>query len=160
MHRTGRPLVLLVAAAVALPALSLAQQSIIYPAKGQSAKQQEKDQGECEVWAKEKTGVDPLAIASEVSEAPQTVQRSGERVRGAARGALAGAAVGAVAGDAGKGAGIGAAGGVVAGGVRQRNRARTVREEDEASRERAREALATFQRAYRACLEGRGYTVK
>jgi hypothetical protein len=157
MQRTGHWISLLLATSLAAPVL--AQETIIYPAKGQNAKQQEKDQRECSTWAQEKTGVDPLAVAERTSEAPAEAP-SGGRVRGAARGALAGAAVGAVAGDAGKGAAIGGAGGAVVGGTRQRNRARNVQAEEERERARAREALATYRRAYGACLEGRGYTIK
>lgn len=40
-----------------------AQQMIIYPARGQSVEQQTRDQGECQMWAKQTTGVDPIAIA-------------------------------------------------------------------------------------------------
>jgi len=44
----------LVWAALAAPAA--AQQPIVYPAKGQSAQQQQTDEGECHVWAKNQTG--------------------------------------------------------------------------------------------------------
>ena len=42
----------------------LAQQPIVYPAKGQSPEQQQKDDGECYVWAKSNTGVDPATLAA------------------------------------------------------------------------------------------------
>jgi hypothetical protein len=32
---------------------------IVYPSKGQSPQQQQKDEGECYVWAKNSTGIDP-----------------------------------------------------------------------------------------------------
>ena len=51
-------LALLVSAPVAASA-----QTIIYPAKGQSSEQQQKDEGECMVWARNETGVDPTAVA-------------------------------------------------------------------------------------------------
>lgn len=38
-----------------------AQKPVVYPAKGQSAEQQQKDQTECDVWAKQTTGIDPVA---------------------------------------------------------------------------------------------------
>ena len=137
-----------------------AQSQIIYPAKGQAADQQQKDEGECSAWAKQNTGVDPVAVAQAGAAAPAPSGPQGERVRGAARGALAGAAVGAIAGDAGKGAAIGAAGGTVAGGSRQRREARAAESQAAQTQQQSQQALATYNRAYAACLEGRGYTVK
>ncbi len=37
-----------------------AQEPIIYPSKGQSAEQQEKDKFECYSWAKQQSGFDPM----------------------------------------------------------------------------------------------------
>jgi hypothetical protein len=142
-----------------------AQSLTIYPAKNQTAEQQGKDEAECQTWAKNNTGVDPLAVANTpapVAAAPP--QQGGQRVRGAARGAAAGAAVGAVAGDAGKGAAVGAAAGTVAGGSRKRQQARQTQaanqqaQQQDASNKQAQ--MATFNKAYSACLEGRGYSVK
>src|SRR5262245_55407140 len=84
-----------------------AQGLIIYPAKGQSAGQQSKDQAECGQWATGQTGFNPAAPPPPQAQAAPV----GGAVRGGARGALAGAAVGAIAGDAGKGAAIGATAG-------------------------------------------------
>ena len=82
---------------------------IVYPSKGQSAEQQSGDEGECYSWAKQETGIDPIAVASAPTEEVSSVG-GGERLRGAARGAAAGAVIGEIADDdAGKGAG-GAAG--------------------------------------------------
>ena len=149
---------LLLVAGSTLPAY--AQQPIIYPAKGQTAQQQQKDEGECGAWAKQTTGVDPMAVAQAQANQPAPSGRQGERVKGAARGALAGAAVGAIAGDAGKGAAIGAAGGTVAGGARQRGRAEAEQAQSQQAQQQAQQSLATYNRAYGACLEGRGYTIK
>ena len=43
---------------------------IVYPAKNQSPEQQKKDEGECNAWAKQNTGVDPVVLAS-TSTAPR-----------------------------------------------------------------------------------------
>ena len=152
--------------AVVLAAHASAQGLIIYPAKGQSQGQQNKDEGECQSWAKNSTGIDPLALAEQASQpaaAPQAPV-GGERVRGAARGAAGGAVVGAIAGDAGKGAAIGAVGGTMVGGARQRQAQRynANAQQQSAANQSAnvKSQLATFNRAYSACLEGRGYTVK
>ncbi len=92
-------------------------QMLVYPAKGQSAEQQQKDEFECHQWAVQQTGYDPTR-AQQVPQ-QQTTQRGGA-LRGAAGGALIGTGIGAIAGDAGKGAAIGAGAGALAGGARQR----------------------------------------
>ena len=102
---------------LALPlAAPLWAKPVIYPAKGQSAEQQQKDDGECYGWAKANTGIDPAAVASQPPPPSAPAAGGGERVRGAARGAVGGAAIGAIAGG-GKGAAIGAAVGGGAGGA-------------------------------------------
>ena len=71
------------------------------------------------------------------------------------------AAIGAIAGDAGKGAAIGA----VAGGLRGR-RAKVVGDEmeqqqnDAAAAAQEKEMMDNFKKAFTACMEGKGYTVK
>ena len=37
---------------------------IVYPARNQTPEQQKKDEGECNAWAKQSTGVDPVVLAS------------------------------------------------------------------------------------------------
>jgi hypothetical protein len=143
-------------AAACWTAAAHAQKPIVYPAKGQSPDQQQRDDGECYVWAKNNTGIDPAAVAS----APPPSSGSsggGERVRGAARGAVGGVAIGAIAGDAGKGAAIGAVVGTMAGG-RQARRNQSAQQQAAASGQQ--QQINTFYRAYGACMEGRGYTVK
>ncbi|MGH9366859.1 MAG: hypothetical protein ACRD3M_04195, partial [Thermoanaerobaculia bacterium] len=99
------------AALLALAFAAAAQQPIVYPAKGQSPQQQQKDQGECQVWATQSTGIDPAELAQTPVPQQQSSVGGGERVQGAARGALGGLAIGAIAGDAGQGAAIGAVAG-------------------------------------------------
>lgn len=135
-----------------------AQQPIAYPAKGQSATQQNRDEGECYSWAKQKTGVDPAALAA----SPPPLKTGpaiggGQRAAGAARGAAGGALIGAIAGDAGKGAGIGAVAGTMAGGRQARMGQAAGNQQIVAGQQ---QALHTYYRAYSACMEGRGYTIK
>lgn len=135
-----------------------AQQPIAYPAKGQSAAQEDKDTGQCQVWAKKKTGVDPVAIAQQpAAPPPGPAVGGGERVQGAARGAAGGAVIGAIAGDAGKGAAIGAAGGTMVGGHRARKNQKATQQSAEAQKQNK---INTYNRAFAACMEGRGYTMK
>ena len=132
----------------------------VFPAKDQPKDQQELDEFNCYKWAKEQSGIDPINPPSVEAE---QVDRSadGTAVVGAARGAAAGAAIGAIAGDAGKGAAIGA----VAGGLRGR-RAKVVGDEIEQQQNNAeaqalsKEMIDNFKKAFSACLEGKGYTVK
>ncbi len=125
---------------------ALAQQLFVYPQKGQNQGQQDIDTAECGRWAKQQSGVDPNAPAP--TAAPG--QHMGRTVGGAAKGAAVGAAVGAIAGNAGKGAGAGA----VVGGVAGRRRSKVAKEAQSA------EASNSYQRAFAACMEGRGYTVR
>jgi hypothetical protein len=145
-------------AAVSFAAAQAQAKPIIYPAKGQSPQQQQSDEGECYVWAKSNTGIDPAAVATAPALAPQTgpAVGGGERVRGALRGAAVGGII-----DGGDGAGKGAAVGVVAGGVRARNNQQSQNAQaQQQSQAQKQGAMDTFYRAQGACLEGRGYTIK
>ncbi|WP_245576506.1 glycine zipper family protein [Flexithrix dorotheae] len=132
----------------------------VFPSKGQDAATQDADELECYKWAMSETGVDPINPPQIQAE---QVDRSadGSAVVGAARGAAAGAAIGAIAGDTGKGAAIGA----VVGGLRGR-RAKAYGDAVEQQHNNAeaeaqqKELMANFNKAYSACLEGKGYTVK
>lgn len=142
------------ASALSLVALADAQQPIIYPAQGQSPQQQSMDEGQCYQWAKQTTGIDPVALAATP---PQQQQASGGAVvGGVAKGAIAGTAIGAIAGNAGKGAGIGAVVGLMGGMRQSRTQAAEANQQAQSSRQ---QQLATYYRAQSACLQGRGYTV-
>jgi len=137
-----------------------AEDLIVFPAKGQSAEQTEKDKGACYTWAKQQTGVDPLALAQKSAEQAPPAGPQGERVKGAVGGAAAGAVVGAIAGDAGNGAAIGGAAGVMAGGARQRGKAKAQQDAQQQQQSQTKQDLDKYNRAYAACLEGKGYMVK
>lgn len=136
----------------------------IYPNKGQSPDQQEKDKFDCYNWAKQQTGFDPMQVPTATAPPPQQEAQQGGVGRGAVRGGVTGLAVGAIAGDAGKGAAIGAAAGGLFGGMRRQDQRKR---EEQAQQQWAEDQAAqyahrrnNYDRAYRACLEGRGYTVK
>ena len=137
---------------------------IIYPNKNQSNEQMEKDKFQCYTWAKGQTGFDPMQRATTTTAPPQKGAKKGGVVKGAAGGALVGTAAGAIAGNTGKGAAIGASSGALVGGIRRRNQRKQQKkaEQDWANREVANyEARRNeYDRAYSACLEGRGYTVR
>lgn len=126
-------------------------QQVVYPAKGQSAQQQKKDESECYTWAVGQTGFDPAKAAAPA--APPTTA-TGTTPGAGARGAMRGAVVGEiVADDAKSGAAVGA---VAARGQSRRQNAATQQQQAGASQQQQ----ANFAKARGACLEGRGYTVK
>src|SRR5687768_2390715 len=96
--------------AFAATATAWAQKPSAYPAKGQGAAQQGKDDSACLAWAKQDTGIDPAVVTSAQ---PVPAGPRGERIAGAARGAIVGEIV---SDDAGAGAAVGA----LAGGRRAR----------------------------------------
>ena len=145
---------------------SLAQELVIFPAKGQTPEQMEKDKYDCYTWAKQQTGFDPMQ-AQQPTQAPaaQPAAPTGERIKGAARGAAVGAVVGEIANDdAGKGAGAGAAAGTMVGGMKtrqsRRNQAQAQQQQAQQQTAATDQQRSTYNRAYSACLEGKGYTVK
>lgn len=157
-------LLLIFMASLLIVSPTLGDDVFIYPNKGQSKQQQDKDKYECYEWAKQQTGFDPMAQPTATAPPPSQEAKQGGVVKGAARGALAGVAIGAIAGDAGKGAAIGAAGGGLLGGMRRRDQ----QTREEAEREQwANQQAANYEqnrskynRAFCSCMEGRGYTVK
>lgn len=132
----------------------------VFPANNQNAATQEADEMACFTWAKNQTGYDPINPTQVVG---AEVDRSadGSAVGGAAFGAAGGAAIGAIAGDAGKGAAIGA----VVGGVRGR-RSKVVGDErqqqanNQAAAAKSKDLANDYNKAFSACMEGKGYTVK
>jgi hypothetical protein len=109
-----------------------------YPAKGQSADQQARDSAECQTWAKQNSGYDP---------AVDTAKGAGVGLAvGALAGAATGAAVGAASGHAGRGAAVGAVvggvGGTAVGAGYQYSKTRD-----------------GYDKAYGACMNGKGYSV-
>jgi hypothetical protein len=119
------------------------QDLIIYPAKGQSQQQMEKDKFDCFSWAKQQSGFDPMQTPAP---AP---------------------AVGGIAGGwsgAGKGAAIGALTGGVFGGLK--SRARNYQSAQAQQQVSAQQTFQywqkrdTYNRAYSVCLEAKGNAVK
>jgi len=138
--------------AVALAAFAtgvVAQKPSVYPAKKQTSQQQKKDDGECLAWAKKDTGIDPAAASQPAPQKTGPAVGGGERVKGAAGGAI----IGGIAGNAGAGAVVGTA----VGGVKARQNQKG---ENEQAQQQQQQTLNTYYKAYGACMEGRGYTVK
>ena len=143
--------------------IASAQDFFVFPSQGQSEEQMARDKGECQTWATQQTGFDPLATPVASTPPPSSETPQGGVVRGGARGAAVGAVGGAIGGDAGKGAAIGAATGALVGGIRRRDQSRREQEaqkqwtqQQEAEQIRSRDQ---FNRAFQTCLQGKGYTV-
>jgi hypothetical protein len=141
----------------------------VFPAKSQSGEQQQLDQLHCYDWAKNQTHLDPLASATSPTVAANSPPPASAPppVHTAARGAAGGAAFGAIAGNAGAGAAIGGTLGAIRG-----SRQQQAAQEQQAAHQQAaadaqqqanQQAAAQrdqFNKAFGACLDGKGYTVK
>lgn len=137
----------------------LAQDMMIYPKEGQDKDQQELDEFQCYGWAKDQSGFDPMAVPTATAPPPEQEAAKGGLVRGAAGGAAVGAII-----DGGDGAAKGAAAGAVLGGMRRNSQNRSqAQKQQNWEQEQAQQYAAkrnSYNRAYAACLEGRGYTVR
>jgi hypothetical protein len=132
----------------------------VFPANDQTSEQQEKDKSDCYTWAVQQSNYDPInptvVQANQVPTGPD-----GAAITGAAGGAAVGAAIGAISGDTGKGAAIGAVSGAVLG-RRSGNMAKASaqgRANNEAAQTN-KNLEDGFKKAFTACLEAKGYTVK
>jgi hypothetical protein len=140
--------------------ISRGLQITVFPANNQTRQHQKEDEFDCYMWAMDRSGVDPLNLpkveVQQVRSGP-----SGAAVGGAARGAAAGLAIGAVAGNAGRGAAIGATAGALGGirGGQQRQAQQQQQAQANASRQE-KEIWNSFVRAFSACMEGKGYTIR
>jgi hypothetical protein len=142
------PWVLATLCGVAGPAAQAAP--VVYPSKGQNAVQTDRDKLACFDWSKAQSGFDPMQ-AQAASPPPGQTQGS---AAGMFKGAAGGAAVAELSGrDVGKGAAAGVLGAAVRGRIQQQQAAGQQKQQQQAQR-------ATFDRAFGACMEGRGYVVK
>lgn len=136
----------------------------VYPARGQSPEQLERDRYECHVWAVQQTGVDPSREDARqyervvVQEAPPP---GAVTVAGAIGGAILGSLI-AGPRDAGAGALIGGATGAILGSSADASaQAQAQQGQIQMSRRQAADQARawSYRRAIGACLQGRGYTV-
>jgi len=146
-----------------------AQEIIVYPAKGQSSEQMEKDKFECYSWAKGQTGFDPMQMPTASSPPPSQERKSVGRstVGGGLLGGAGGAVIGGIAGGskgARKGAAIGGLSGGAIGGMRSsRQNRQSDQQRQQWEQQQANQYMQqrnAYNRAHAACLEGRGYSVK
>ncbi|MEL7447710.1 MAG: glycine zipper domain-containing protein [Pseudomonadota bacterium] len=146
----------------------------VFPAEGQDAAAQSKDEAACYEWAVGNTGSDPFELAKDAQANQQQAQAEqqaasnagrGAGASGAVRGAAAGALIGEIANDD---ASEGAAWGAAAGAIRGRRKGRQAQQQAQAQasnnaqqREAATaEQLENFKKAFSVCLEAKEYLVK
>ncbi|WP_417875105.1 glycine zipper family protein [Xanthomarina gelatinilytica] len=132
----------------------------VFPANNQDQATQDADEATCYKWAMNQTGYDPMN-PTKVQAAQVDKSADGTAIVGAAGGAAAGAAIGAIAGDTGEGAAIGA----VVGALRGR-RAKVIHDSqqqqhnNQAAANQEKALRDDYNKAFTACMEGKGYTVK
>ena len=148
---------------LAFATISYSQDFFVFPSQGQSQEQMNRDKADCQVWATQQTGFNPMQTPTATTPPPTRGAQQGGIVRGGARGALVGTAAGAIAGNTGRGAAIGASTGALMGGFRASDQRR---QEQHAQDQWAQQQAAQhaqerdrFNRAYSTCLQGKGYTV-
>jgi hypothetical protein len=154
---TGRRMTTMSIAATLLGVLLLAWPAAItratelfaYPNKGQSDAQQHKDQVDCGGWAARQSG-SSAAAEPEATASPKAERGAGG---GIAHGMLRGRMIGGAAGNSS----AGAMGGGMAAIVRRRM---IEKKQQQAAGQGQTGEQSAFNRAFKACMEGRGYTVE
>ena len=131
-----------------------AQDMYVYPTRNQSDEQMARDKEECHDWAVKQTGVDPAAMAAQ----PPATSSSGAGE--AVGGATMGAARGAMSGEAGAGAMQGIGIGRLVHAIRARRQMEEQQTSQQKELQQRQAQLQKYDRAFGACLTGRGYTVQ
>ena len=145
---------------VAVPSPAMPRM-FVYPAKGQTDEQLQRDRYECHGWAVQQSGYDP----SKPGQGYSTVVMAPPPGTGTATGALGGAILGSIlAGprDSGFGFLFGAATGAIVGSaVDANNQAQVAQAQHQAYQQAAAEhsQVQAYRRAVTTCLEARGYSV-
>ncbi len=146
----------------------------VFPAEGQPAEVQNREEAECYAWAVNNTKIDPFELARQAEQQMQSAEQQkaaaaqqgeGAGVKGALVGAAAGALIGEIAdNDAGGGAAWGAAAGAIGGRRRARRRQQQATQEIDQQAQYQQQATARqiedFKKAFSVCLEAKKYLVK
>ena len=142
-----------------------------FPQKGQTQEQQAQDESGCAQWAKGQTGLDPAVLQYQQQQAMATQQQAAQQAsnprvaRKLGRAALTGAALGGINNNMDDGAGKGATMGVTLGASRalaqrQDNKVQSTVNGANAQSQQAQADTQTYVRAYCACMEGKGYSIR
>jgi len=142
-----------------------------FPQKGQTQEQQAQDESGCAQWAKGQTGLDPAVLQYQQQQAMATQQQAAQQAsnprvaRKLGRAALTGAALGGINNNMDDGAGKGATMGVTLGASRalaQRkdNQVQSAVNGANAQAQQSQADSQKYMRAYCACMEGKGYSIR
>lgn len=165
MKRYGMLLAFLITVSGTQGLAANVERPIVYPKNGQTMEMQSQDAGACRTWAIQQTGVDPAYLEGQLSmAASQTAPKEMPVARGALRGVAAGAALGGINNNMDDGAGKGATMGVTAGAMRglanRRDNARAAEvQQSQQQVQNLQNQYATYNRAFSACMTGKGYSV-
>ncbi len=151
------------------PAASPPPPPAIYPARGQNQRQLARDRYECYRWAVAQSGFDPARSLARTPAPAVRVEPDPPAGVGTATGVVAGAAIGAAVSNvhhSAEGAAVGAVLGGIVGAASDSARAAEARRIESELNSRAAYSASldgrgsAYQRAFTACLEGRGYSVR
>ena len=145
-----------------------------FPQKNQTPEQQKQDESTCAQWSKEKTGLDPAVLQYQQQQAmaaqQQTAQAAQQRAststaRSLGRAALTGAALGGINNSMDDGAGKGAVMGVTlatskAIGSSKDKQIQAAANGADAQAQQVQADSQKYMRAYCACMEGKGYSIR
>lgn len=146
----------------------------VFPANGQNAEAQSKDEVECYNFATTNTGSDPFALQKQASQQQAQTQQQVQQAQGAGRGAggrgaIGGAAAGALIGEiADEDRSEAAAWGAALGALGARRHAHQASSQAAASAQQSgaqqqaatAEQIDNFKKAMSVCLEAKQYMVK
>jgi hypothetical protein len=142
-----------------------------FPQKGQTPEQQKTDETSCAQWATDQTGLNPAVLQYQQQEAQAAQQkasveannpRTGRRV---GRAAVTGAALGSMNKSMDDGAGKGAAMGATLAVAKRRgekveDQAQAPLKEANAKSQKVQGDTQEYVKAYCACMEGKGYSIR
>ena len=151
--------------------LSFAQSElIVFPKDGQNREQQSEDKGYCNIWAREESGIDPAYIKAKIEMMDEMIVRDAHASREKPIGrifktAAKGAALGGIRQGIDSDVGAGAAGGAAIGIFKSRDaRKKSEQEQRTTSQHYRKQQLETkydkYLRAYSACMDAKGYSVR
>lgn len=142
------------------PAPSASMAPVVYPARNQTAKEQDHDKYECYSWSKGQSGFDPAQPVQHAAAATGTKGSSataGAMVIGAGSGA---AVAGLTHHDAGRGAAVGALGGGLLARAKERQAMQASQQQVSQQQMARNQQKSHYDRAFGACMEARGYVIK
>lgn len=145
------------------PSQAAAGEPVVYPSRGQDGKQQDLDRYQCHDWARAQSGFDLSRTPQPTTPVPPpgATAPATDPTAGMAQGAIGGAAVGELAHrDVGRSAATGALASGLLTKVKAQQQAKAASSAQPPQTVRSTPQRSTYDRAFGACLEGRGYTVR